>query len=489
MVVERGIGREPLRLATTVRAHLLDVPPLVGPRDVRDPLPVGGPGRYLLVHRVAREAPRDALRHVHHVHLVERAEREPATVRGRRRVANLLHEHVPRVHARLEAHQRPEVLLDMRLERNGADLSGRDLHAPDLAAVRNDQRLGVGRERRSRHEVAGEPRLLIVALHRVDEPLLVARDEVPQPEPGLRVTARRVHQPVPVGGEHGTHRAPVHVGLREHLPRLPIVDGELPQREVQVVAEAAAVARIPHVAHVRTERGSEPIVQRAASRRTGRRPLVLFREAHPRAPVLVVQPDVVHRADRHPGLRGDDVIAVGSPLGRGVQVLVALGERAGVRPIGVADPDVLRARAIGEEHDLLAVGRVAGLRVERGPRSDPPRVASRQRQQIQVAEQLEHDGVTVGRHIERDPGPFRGREVDGARRLEGQAVRSLCGQGQRGNDGGEDRRGQEPAHQGTPGWETDGVPVTGVERAGPRRARQARVLTNPGFPAIIQPER
>jgi hypothetical protein len=192
--------------------------------------------------------------------------------------------------------------LDLIGVREGGDLPRGHVHAPDLAAVGDHERFRVGGEGRSRHEVARETGFLVVALHRVDEPLLVTRGEVPQPQPGLGVVARRVDQPPPVRGERRTHPAAVQIGLREHLSRLTVVDRELPQRKAQVVAEAPAMTRVPQIARVGTEGSPERVVRGAASRGTGRRPLVILRETDPRPAVLVVQPDLVRAAERHAGL-------------------------------------------------------------------------------------------------------------------------------------------------------------------------------------------
>ena len=444
MIVERGLGREALRFGAPVRADFLDMTALIGPRDVGDPLPVGRPRRHLLVHAVGRQPPRRAPRQVHDVELVERAERQaPAVGRGAR-VADLLHEHVARVHAGVEPDQGPQVLVHLDREGDGRRLTRRHLDAPDLPAVRHDQRLRVGREGRARHQVAGEARLLVVALHRVDEPALVARRQVAQPQARFRVVARRIHQPLAVRREHGTHGAAVQVGLVEHLAGLPVVDGELPLRQVQVVAEAAAVAGVPQVASVGPERRAQRVVLGAPPRRPGRRPFVVFRQAHPAAAVLVIQPDLVHAADRHGRFRRDHVLPVGRPLGRGIEALFALREGARVGAVGVAQPHVLGARAVGEKHDGLAVGGIARLRVERRARGDALRLAPRRGHRVQVSQQLEHDRLSIGRHIERDPGPLRRREIDAARGLQGQRVRPLGGQGlgrkdgKNGKDGGDE---------------------------------------------------
>jgi len=198
-IVVEGRRRRETLLSPAVRPDLHHRAALLRPGDVRDPLPVRGPGGHLLVHRVGGEAARRAVREVHHVHPVEGAERESPPVGGRRRVADLLHENVPRVHPRLEPHEGADLLSHRRGERDLGRLPRRDLDPPDLAPVGRDERLRVRRERRARHQVAGEARLLVVALHRVHEPLLVPGGQVPQPQSRFRVVAGRVHEPPAVG--------------------------------------------------------------------------------------------------------------------------------------------------------------------------------------------------------------------------------------------------------------------------------------------------
>ena len=49
----------------------------------------------------------------------------------------------------------------------------------------------------------------------------------------------------------------------------------------------------------------------------------------------------------------------------------------GVGAVGVRDPDVLVAAAVGQEDDLRAVGRVSRLAVEHHARGDPRRLRRR----------------------------------------------------------------------------------------------------------------
>ena len=85
-------------------------------------------------------------------------------------------------------------------------------------------------------------------------------------------------------------------------------------------------------------------------------------------------------------------------------------------------PDVLAAIAIRNKRDPLAVRRKSRLAVERHPARNQFRLAALDRQRINVAEQLEHDRLAVGRHIQRQPRSLIRRELDLPVRLQRQLL-------------------------------------------------------------------
>ena len=308
-VVEGTVRREPHRTTAAIGLDLVERSACVGPGHVREPLPVGRPRRHLLLDAVVREAARRAVRQIHHVQAVQRAEREAAAVRRRRRVADLTHQHAPRVHADRQVHHRPHLLVDLGGERDVGHLPGGHRQAVHLAPIRNDDRLIVGGERVSRIQIAREAGFLVVAGHRIHEPLLVARGKVAQAQPRFRVVARGVHQPFAIGRERRTHSAAVHVRLREEPAGLAVVDRQLPKRILQVVAEAAAVTRHPDVARILPERGAQRVHRRWL---IGAGLHAQHRRA--RSAVLVNQPQLVDAAQHAAGPRDDDVVAVRRPV-------------------------------------------------------------------------------------------------------------------------------------------------------------------------------
>ena len=214
------------------------------------------------------------------------------------------------------------------MEQDGRRRAVRQRDPPYPAAVARDQRLRVRGERGAGHEVAGEARLLVVALHRPGQPPLAAGDEIPEPEPGLGIEPAGVHQPASVGRQHRPHRAAVEIALHHHLAGLAIVGGELPLREREIVAEAALVARVPDVATVAAEGGPERVDARpvASADRAGAG--VGLGQADAVAAVLVVQPELIVGLEPVLLARDDQVAPVRRPLGRRVQRGRALGHLA-----------------------------------------------------------------------------------------------------------------------------------------------------------------
>ncbi len=176
-VVGRKAG-EPLRLLLPVRADLPDVPPLVGPGDVGQPLAVGRPGGLELPGLRRSEATGSSQGNVHHVEVGQRREGEaPAVGRLHRR----LHQAGPHrtlLHAGGEVQRGTQVLRDLRGEGHVASVACGQADAVDLPAVRDDHFLAVGRECVAGKEVAGIARLLVVVLDGVLEPALFAAGEI-----------------------------------------------------------------------------------------------------------------------------------------------------------------------------------------------------------------------------------------------------------------------------------------------------------------------
>lgn len=162
VVVERRVRREPLRLPFAVGPELLDISPLLAPGTCSWTVSV-----------VSRRGAPPGRSMTYGLSSALNASRLPSGEGVASRIC--LTRTSPMSTPRLEPDEGTDLLLHLRGERDGGRLSRRNLDAPDLAAVRNDERLRVRRERRARHEVPCEAGLLVVALDGIDEPLLVPR--------------------------------------------------------------------------------------------------------------------------------------------------------------------------------------------------------------------------------------------------------------------------------------------------------------------------
>src|SRR5690606_24346751 len=85
-------------------------------------------------------------------------------------------------------------------------------------------------------------------------------------------------------------------------------------------------------------------------------------------------------------------------------------------------PEVLPAAPVGDEDDALAVRTEARLRVERQAARQARGLAARDRQRVEVAQQVEDDRLAVRADVEAHPRAAAGGELDRARRLERQAL-------------------------------------------------------------------
>ena len=113
----------------------------------------------------------------------------------------------------------------------------------------------------------------------------------------------------------------------------------------------------------------------------------------------------------------NDRPTVGSPL-RLVHPMIELRrDRSRGGAIGVHHPDVELAGAIGDESDLFPVRRIARLKVnsESVARGQALGSASRERNAVDVAEEIENQRRAVGREVDRHPSAFAGFEIDGTR--------------------------------------------------------------------------
>ena len=445
-VLEDGRPRaQPDRRRAAVRPHLVQVPAVRGPGDEGDPLPVRRPGRLRLDDLQVRQASRLAVRQRPHVEPVERRERQPRPVGRRHGVTDLPHREPRAVVDRiLEGQLRSHGQLGSDAERHGDRLgAGGDRNAPDAAPVRNDDLGRVGRERHPGQHVAPRHRFLVVALDGVGEPAFVPGRQLAQPQPRPILVPGAVDQPGPVGRDRRAERRAVARGPDVLLPGLPVVDAELVLRQDGVVLPQPLPLREPDV---------PPVGRRG---RPGDAPrLRLVDELHPGAAVDVPHPELrvalVAAGERPRPDRRDHVVAVRQPVRR----LVVVDRRVGHLPRGfrldIDPPEVLGAVPVRHEDHLRAVRAVARLGVVGHPLGKRRCVAARERDRVEVAQQVEDDGPAARADVDRDPGPLVGVERQGPVRLQREVGRvrpaTLLGGGASRCEGHEPGRDHERGH-------------------------------------------
>ena len=106
---------------------------------------------------------------------------------------------------------------------------------------------------------------------------------------------------------------------------------------------------------------------------------------HARAAVHVVHPDFA-RADAELRFRNKNVFAIGGPARRSEVVIRIFRDLLHASSIGMHDPNVLAAFAVGEESDPLAVWGELRLAVERHAAIDQLGLAAFDRERVNVAD-------------------------------------------------------------------------------------------------------
>ena len=284
-------------------AHPPEVPaPGLRPGHRRDGPAVGRPGgvRDRALDPGADPARLPPAPGVRHVQPAEGRERDLAPVGRERHVADLAHAERRRVGDRVvEVEAGPRVHHHVGLEGNRLGPASVERHPPHPAAVGGDERTAVGREGVAGQQVEGRPALHVVALHRIDEPALVAAGEVAGAEPRLVLVARAVDQGGAVGRDGGAERRTVAARHRGLPSGLAVVADELVLGERRVVGPVARPLRQVDVAARGIEGGADRLEL-----------LGLVDQRDPAPAVAVEEPGLCGSSERAEGPRRDQVVAV-----------------------------------------------------------------------------------------------------------------------------------------------------------------------------------
>ena len=456
----------------------------VVPRCVCDPLPVRRPLRVELADVGAGQASGLAVGQVLRPQAVEGGEGDALAARGRHRRADLAgDDHGGGIDLIGELHLGADPQLHLGLEGNLDGVTAVHRDAPDLAAVRDDDRRPVGDEGVAGQEVQRRPRLLLVALHGVGQPLLVARLQVALAQSRVGVVAGGVDEPAAVGRDRRAHRRPVSGGHEVVDAGLAVVPVELVARQGGVVLPVAGAAGVPDVTAVGADRRAHHLAGAGS-----------LPQREGRASFDVVEAQLGGAAQRGCSA-GDDVVAVGRPLGG--QHEAPATHAGGVGLVQAHRPYRVVPAPVGDERDGFAVGAEAGLDLVGHPREEGRSLPAGRGHGVQVAQQVEDDRLPVGAHVQGYPGAFGGGELGGARAGQGQGIlptptaRRPLGLRRRRD---EDQGRQQPQQECGAGAAchadaaADLDPASVVQQAsGPRAPCPGSHRPSPGLPASCAP--
>ncbi len=280
----------------------------------------------------------------------------------------------------------------------------------NLALRPHDERLAVGHPLVIRIHTEGRPRLHLVLAQAVPHRALLAARQVLHEENGLGANAVHIGQALAVGRHLRTHRtagafddvlhfARLAIGTPDHVDLavgILVVLEVRPRAQVFAEEDVASVARDARLAHV--------LLVVAA-----------FGNLQSFAAALVVKPHLARtqRARAREVLLRHQELSVGRPHRVVDQTKIFLRDLLRVGAVALHDPDVVGAVLVGGVADAGAVGREARLHFECGSSAQQRRFAARDRDHIDVAQQIEHDFFSVGRDVEVHPRPLVGVEFNG----------------------------------------------------------------------------
>ncbi len=292
--------------------------------------------------------------------------------------------------------------------------------------VREDHALAVRGERVVGPEIHLREAFLLVTGHAPQEGALGAGFQIARDEHGVVVAAADEDHRLAVGGERRAHGSSEAARQGERLSGQAIEPCDLPETP-RKVGDVVEPARAPgEVEESAVSGGDRPggVVQ-----------VVGGGQLDPAAAVAVVHPEL-HRRD--PGalrllFARDQVDAVRRPRGAADVGVLLRRERAGVLSVGVDEPQVLHSAAVARERDRLPVGREAGVVVVARSAGERARVSSGDGQGVEVAQEVEEQGLAVGGNVDGHPRAVahfeRHRAGVGARRVDvrrGVLLARLC---------------------------------------------------------------
>src|SRR5262249_52505027 len=305
-----------------------------------------------------------------------------------------------------------KLLRNLRAERNQFFFAGRDVQAVKFSVVGVDDFLAAGEKRIAGKKIAREAGFLIVSRDGIFHPAVFAGFEGAQAARGF--VTRDVQERGAVGSEYRPHAAAKLANQDIFVAGLAVAPRYLPERKLRFVREAAVTLRVVKIFSVGGGDHAERVVAFLAAR--GGRWLG-FCNLHARAALGVIHPDF-KRVNAEARFGDENVLTVRSPVWRSKFRVGILGDLSRLAAVGLHDPDVFAAFAVGKKCDPFAVGRESRLAVEGHSAVDQLGLAAFDGNRVNVADQFQDHGLAVRRDVGRHPGSFIGGELDFALGLE-----------------------------------------------------------------------
>jgi hypothetical protein len=348
------------------------------------------------------QAPRRAIRKIADVDVAESLVEHLVAARRDLDPAQHLHVEVRRRDFDREAHRLFHAPRRLHVKRDHRDLFRRQIDAANHSAGPEDDPLVVGRPGKRRIDAVDRPGLLHVAIEPVVQRPLAARLEVAHEERRLVADAPHERERLAVRRRRRADRA----------ARAGDVALDVAALAVEPLDDVQLFVRILAVLEDRAGRDVVAEVDVLAVRREHRLAAVfligaLLGHLQTVAAAAVIDPHLARAEGALGGemLARDDVLAVGTPIGRIDEAEGLLGDllRIGAVPLHV--PDVVAAGAVGGERDPLAVRRVARLHVPGDAAGERLRLAAADRNGVEVAEEIEHDLFPIRADVDAHPRP------------------------------------------------------------------------------------
>src|SRR6266700_2197077 len=244
-----------------------------------------------------------------------------------------------------------EILGDLRGEGNHLFGGGGEVQALDLAILVVDDFFTAGEEGVAWKNVAGKERFLVVAGDWILDPAIFAGIQVAQTQAGFRFVASDVENLLAVGREHRAKRTLDLVDEVIFVASLAVPTGDVPSGKLLVVSQGAELGGVVKIFSIGRSDHAHGV---GALAPFGGGSGLRLGDLDARTAVDMVHPDFAG-ADTELRFRNKDVHAVRGPARRSEITVGIFRNLLYAGAVGMHDPDVLAAFAVGNKRDPLSI--------------------------------------------------------------------------------------------------------------------------------------